>query len=373
VLRGHANHRRFDRRYVNAIRGWAFSENRVKWAVAHRKMLMLDFEFGENCSLRCGYCFRRKDVRDRGLKALDVTQTKNIIDQAIKLGVKSVHIVGKGEPLENEDSIEVIEHIHQKGAIPLVFTAGHIFGDDSKARKYHGCDGRQLAERLYELETSVIVKIHSLKQDVSDRIVGVSGKYPYTKFRDIGIDRLISTGFTKSGGKWLSPTRLGADILVLRQNYDEILDIYSMCRDENIYPLVVTFIPCGLTSRIFQRKRFDVSPQQKIELWKQIYKYNHEQGIKFEGVSAYAGGHQCLQLRYALYINVRGLVWSCPGEPDQFHLGSLVGSDSATLEEIWANAPRNMNYLCFPRLKCGSLPRDLRNTVERYVRTLPKH
>jgi|GEM_PF-7084453 len=170
------------------------------------------------------------------------------------------------------------------------------------------------------------------------------------------MNRLVEVGLNKG-----NPKRLGADILVLKDNYEEVFDMYVHFRELNIYPMVCTFIPCGRTSIERQRKRFDVTDEMKIALWNKIYEWNAEHGIRFEGVSPFAGGHVCTQLRYALYISIRGQVYGCPGE--LFHIGAMVGKGKRTLKDIWEGASKNRKYLCEPRIKSISLPKELETKV----------
>lgn len=360
----------------NGIRGWLFSAADIQEAKSKKQMLMLDFELGVKCRLCCPFCFRKEDERDGDYPSLDLDQTLDIIDQANKIGCKSIHIVGQGEPTEDPRFFSVMDYVHELGMIPLVFTSGYVMGDDELAGKIHNMTGQEMAQRLNELDVSVILKLNSLN-DVQDKIVGnpyardeygrvikrrgSRVKYPYTKYRNIALRRLIDVGLNEP-----KPTRLGADILILKDNYKEVFELYTYCRKLNIYPLVVTFIPCGRTTTRYERNRFDVSPARKIELWKRIYQYNAENGITFEDVSAFAGGHVCRQTKYALYVNVRGQVYRCPGERE--NIGALVGPGHSTLARLWKEYGGTVNgNICPPRIRCGSLPVNLQKLVRDYI------
>ncbi|MGD0495453.1 MAG: SPASM domain-containing protein [Candidatus Bathyarchaeia archaeon] len=387
----------FRPRYINGIRGWTFSEEEIRKAENTDRMLMLDFEWGIKCSLNCGYCFRREDVRDRGLPKISLPQATKIIEQAKALGCKSIHFVGQGEPFEDRQFLKVLRYVHRLGMIPLVFTAGHVIGDDRLSNQIYGMSGSDLASLLGDLDVSVIVKVNSLKGELQNRIVGLpkfffKGKrivisqkegerYDFTRFSKLCIERLIEVGLNRS-----NPTRLGADILVLGgkyRNYEEILRMYAHFRRLNIYPLVVTFIPCGKTKWDEQREVYDVCRKEKIDLWKRIYWWNMNprNKIKFEGVSAFAGGHVCRQRNFALYANVRGEVYPCPGGLFEERIGSLVGAEKKTLKELWESARarrirrngkdrRYNGLICRPRTQLRSLPPELGDEVENYVKSL---
>jgi len=81
----------------NCIYGWDFSEETKKKYMKSGKLLMLDFELGPDCKLKCGYCFRTGDERDKG-DYMTIEEVKDVIVQAAsrELEVKSIHIVGQG-------------------------------------------------------------------------------------------------------------------------------------------------------------------------------------------------------------------------------------------------------------------------------------
>lgn len=362
---------------INGIDGWIFTKKEKEEAKKNCKLLMIDFELGPNCSLNCPFCFRNQDVRDEKLPVLDLDQTLDIIDQARDLGCKSIHIVGQGEPLEDRNFFPVVEYIYMQKMVPLIFTSGHIVGDDELANRYQNRTGEEIARELSKYNVSVIIKYNSSDAEKQDKIVGYpcerdkdhmlvkkngkTVKYPYTYFRESGLNRLIEVGLNKT-----NPTKLGADILILKDNYMEILGLYDLFRKTNIYPLVVTFIPCGKTSKAYQRQKFDVTDEIKVKIWKDIYKYNIDNGIPYDDVSAFAGGHVCDQMAYGLYINNRGQVFECPGK--DVHLGSLIGGDEAQkLKEIWACGNGSTDQLCPPRYDSFSLPRKLKKEIKEFI------
>lgn len=354
----------------NGINGWVFSDEEIDNAHHRNEILMLDMELGIKCSLDCSYCFRKNDERDGvGHELLSMQKTLSIIDEAKDMGAKSIHIVGKGEPTEHHEFFKVIGHIASLGMIPLVFSAGHVFGNDRLAMACHGISGEEMAKKTYELGTSIIVKANSSDPAVQDRIVGNpeieddDGKHGYTYYRDKGLERLIEAGLNKH-----APTRLGAATVILKDNYDEIYKNYVNFRKLNIYPIVNTFVPCGRTKTKEESDKIDVTDREKIELWKRIYSFNIENGIGYDGISSYCGGHICSQLGYAMYINVWGEVFDCPASKNK--LGNIKES---SLKELWERSTnrkvfggRKDNY-CPHRLNSGALPRNLLKEVGEHL------
>lgn len=358
--------------FVNGINGWIFSEDEIDKAYQNKRILMVDMELGISCSLDCNYCFRKGDERDKvGSAILSTQKTLSIIKEAKEMGAKSIHIVGKGEPTEQRDFFKVMERISELKMIPLIFTAGHVFGNDRLAMMYHKMTGEEMAEKLHNLGASVIVKVNSRDAEIQNKIVGnprIEDKYgdehEYTYYRDIGLGRLIEAGFSKH-----NPTRLGAATVILKVNYNEIYDNYVHFRKLNIYPIVNVFVPCGRTKTREESEKIDVKDSQKIELWKKIYSFNTENEIEHKGISSYCGGHICSQLGYAMYINVWGEVFDCPASKHK-----LDNIKEKSLRELWDKSTNRKvfggkkdNY-CPYRLASGALPKNLWEEVSKYLK-----
>lgn len=364
--------KKFPKNFINGIDGWVFSNNEIDKTHRNNGILMLDMELGVNCSLNCNYCFRKNDERDKiGSEILSTEKILSVISEAKKMGAKSIHIVGKGEPTEHHDFFKVMKHISDLKMIPLVFTAGHIFGNDKLAMFYHKMTGEEMAKKLHDLNASVIVKVNSRDSDIQNKIVGdpliednYGDKHGYAYYRDIGLERLIEAGFNR-----YNPMRLSVATVILKDNFNEIFDNYVHFRKLNIYPIVNTFVPCGKTKTKEESEKIDVRDSQKIELWKKIYSFNIENGIKYKGISSYCGGHICSQLGYAMYINVWGEVFDCPASKHK--LGNI---NEQTLRELWNKSTNkkvfgeNKNNYCPYRQAFGSLTKNLLLEVDDYLK-----
>lgn len=377
---------RFGKSFKNGIAGWWFSKEDLDKAYRNSGILMLDMEFGIKCSLRCDYCFRRKDYRDKvraSARALRRNDVEDIVAQAKEMGAKSIHFVGKGESLENRDFLQIVHYIAKNGMIPLVFTAGHVLGDDKLAMDIHGETGIDIVKDLYRSKASVILKINSLSHVIQNRVVqrpsmeysdGTTCKFNYTKFRDIALERLMEVGFNRMEH---NPTRLGTATVMLKSNYHELLHHYRYFRSLNIYPIINTVVPCGMTKDMTSVKKISPTEQEKIELWKKIYSFNVENGIKYDGISSYVGGHICSQLGYAMYVNVFGEVFDCPSSTREKSLGNVKfnGNDGEKLRKLWEmddykNRYRNCRDNGCPwRFQSSAMiPRTLFKEVHEYLK-----
>lgn len=345
---------RFGKGFKNGIAGWCFSENDLERVYRRPSdLLMLDMEFGVNCSLNCGYCFRKDDHREDARIAYDPLSEEDvyeIVDQAKKMHSKSIHFVGKGEPLEEKGFLRIVRYISKKQMIPLVFTAGHVLGDDRLAKYIHGMKGTEIVKYLYDQNASIILKINSLNHVIQDAEVNApkikyeNGKtydFHYTQARENALERLMEAGFNSTKH---NPTRLGTATVMLKSNYYELFHHYRYFRSLNIYPIINTVVPCGRTHDFSKVAAISPTREEKLELWKKIYEFNVRNGIRYEGVSSYVGGHVCSQLGYAMYVNVFGEVFDCPSSPN--HLGDVKvdGVAAKTLSEMWEKSGCRKKY-----------------------------
>jgi MoaA/NifB/PqqE/SkfB family radical SAM enzyme len=376
--------------FKNGIAGWYFPRHVIDETYQRSGMLMVDMEFGETCSLNCDYCFRTNDIRDKMArqrhptsKALKSQDVIRIVDDVVKMEtVQSIHFVGKGECLEQPDFLELVHYISQQGIIPLIFTAGHVLGDDQLAEDTYGMSGAEIAKDLYKHNASIILKINSLNDGIQNNVVrtdsllnkdGTSERqFNYTKSRDNALELLIDAGFNKVEH---NPTRLGTASVILKSNYYELFHHYRYFRSLNIYPIINTVVPCGRTRDMTKVEEISPSPEEKIELWKKIYSYNIKKGIKYDGISSYAGGHVCSQLGYAMYINVFGEVFDCPSSTNK-PIGN-VKFNGRKITDLWKKAP--FRTKCRGCLDNGCpwrfqhspamIPRGLFKEVHEYLKT----
>lgn len=324
---------RYGSELANGIAGWIFSDEEIEDAGKNGKLIHLDYEFGKACSLNCVYCFRTEDERDGERERLMSDDTwVDVLKQCKALGLKSIKLLGQGELTEHKRFLWAIETICNMGITPLLFTAAHIFADDEKCMKIHGMTGQELANRLYELGASVMIKVNSFDPEIQDGIVGVKG---YTQKRNLGLERLLKAGFANH-----NPTRIGLEVAMMKPDKEELIDIYNLKFLLNVYIDLDPFMPCGLTKEC-DNLSFEFNIDEKMEIYKTVYLNNIKYGMPFRGISPYAGGQVCSQLGYGLYINLYGKVYACPGAEEQ--LGDI---HQESVEEIFNKAKIIKHYRC---------------------------
>jgi len=357
---------RFPSGYVNDIHGWGF--NRETITAEAGKLLTLDIDFGSYCSLGCPHCFQSDSAfKLKPSPKMSFDQMKQLILDAKKLGLRSVKFLGEGEPFQTVSFLAFLRFLAAEGIIPLIFTHGHVVGDDKEVARwnkiYGVTTGEQLVEELYKLGASVMLGFNALDDDVQGRMVGRNASYVHVRNRALKL--FVDAGFTRD-----IPTRLALSVNPIeKQNVNDALEIYKWARLRNMYVVITPNMMSGQGRRVW--KNSTPSTEQLIDLYTEIYSFNIEMGLQSveqlesEGISSYAGGHPCNQVASGLYIKQDGGVWSCPGsDATSFSEGN---TQDASLEDIWRSS-RNFKRAGIFNNGCiakdgRSIPLELYSTV----------
>lgn len=92
----------FPKEFINDVNGWAFSKEELRDNFG--KLLTLDIDFGDFCSLNCPHCFRRNNKVDFGKnKLMNYGDLVNLIKDGKKLGLKSVKFWGWANHFKTSD------------------------------------------------------------------------------------------------------------------------------------------------------------------------------------------------------------------------------------------------------------------------------
>ncbi|MFA5993311.1 MAG: radical SAM protein [Candidatus Pacearchaeota archaeon] len=345
--------KKFPNNFVNKVDGWGFSKEELEENKG--KILNLDIDFGNVCSLNCPHCFRRENKVDFGKgKALTYDEIVSFIKEAKKLGLKSVKFLGAGEPFEDKLFIKFLRFLKEIDVIPVIFTKGHIIGDDDLAKFWNSDYGinnsKQLIEELKKVNASILLGFNSFDTEKQDKMVG--GVKGYTLKRNRALEMLVKAGFNR-----YNPTKLClAANPITHENYDEILEIYKWAIVRNIYVIVCPTMVSGRCAETAAWQNITPSKDKLIDLYVKIYRFNIEKGIqtlkqiKDERISAYAGGYPCNQVACGVYITLGGIVLRCPGD-DITIFGDIR---KRSLKEIWENCETYKRAGIF---NCGCPPK----------------
>lgn len=343
----------FPKNFKNDIDGWNFTQEEL--TKNKGKILTLDIDFGNVCSLNCPHCFRKDNKVDFGKgKPMSYDETLQLIKDAKKLGLKSIKFLGAGEPFENKKFIEFLRFLEEQDIIPLIFTKGHIIGDDKLVKLWNSDYGisnsKELIEELKKVNASILLGFNSFDTEKQDKMVG--GIKGYTLKRNRALELLAEAGFNKH-----QPTKLClAANPITHENYDEMFEIYKWGRVRNLYVIVCPTMISGRCSKTSAWEKITPSKQKLVDLYTKIYRFNIEKGIQTlaqiekEGIAAYAGGHPCNQVACGVYVTLGGIVLRCPGD-DVTVFGDIR---KKSLKEIWENSE---NYKKAGTFNCGCPPK----------------
>ncbi len=344
---------RFPAGHVNATKGWTFTQEVLSEAAAKGQMLTADLDMlGQiRCRLNCIKCFNpvlNLKHAEGGLLSDD--EIRQIVLDAKSLGLRSVKIIGPGEPLEAPELLGFLEFLANQNIIPLIFTKGVALGNERTARKAHGIGSMELAQRLDSLNVSILFGADSFDSETQTYFAGLKSDW-YVRTRNDALELIEATGFNRfvSG----QPTRLALIFNPLMrktnadgrrfENIDEAFEVYRWARERNVYPIISTPMVAGKCASPEVYGRISPTEQELLGIWTKINLWAIGRGIytieslEREGISPYAGALPCQQVGAGPFIRRDGVVLRCPGD-DISIIGRLGGRDKKPLAEIWAGS-----------------------------------
>lgn len=341
--------------YNNNVKGWGISKEQLhaKLDDGTYQLQTLDIDYGDNCSLRCPHCFKRtflqKEVQSQKLTEKELME---VILQAKELGLKSIKILGAGEPFENKSFLGFLEKVSALDIHTCIFTKGHVLGDDELACKYNGIYGirtaKELVEWLFSLKTSILLGFNSFHKEMQLAYCGLldDDNFDYYSFRNRALVNLIEAGFSSYVPGGMTRMALIASPYKL-ENMEEIVELFKWGRSRNIYVVTCpsTLSGNGHTEvdRFISRYTIDYFLEKSIELYTRIYIWSIERNLirmdDFieDGVSLYPGAHPCNQVAAGMYIIIDGKVVRCPGNDSH---QNIVCEDirKKSLKEVWTGS-----------------------------------
>ncbi|MFH1946546.1 MAG: radical SAM protein [Candidatus Magasanikbacteria bacterium] len=357
----------------NTVQHWGFfTPEEIKTANQNGQLLMLDIDFGRDCSLHCPGCFRRQNLVDNGQPDLGYDELLDTLHQAKDLGLRSVKICGAGEPLENPRLLDLARNLTEMDIGLAIFTKGNILGDEVLCQEIHGLTPKDVCEELFSLKTSVMLSYPTFDKEMLRKLVGGSVNYP-DKLK-IAAELLALTGFNST-----SPTRLAfVHAPVTKQSIGRAHEMYEFARNHNILPILAFHMISGeqINSRFL--KKYDASTEDKLNLFKWAYRYNFEHGIQtpaeilHEGISCMPGVYPCNQIAVGLYITANGNVIRCPGDKG----GNILGNVRDGLRNIWTKS-RDWEFCGIHNCGCPykdgtTIPWEIYGQLYQYIRSFTR-
>lgn len=272
------------------------STERTRQVVANTPLQRISIELSRACNLRCVYCYA--DASPDTTSGLSDEEIRLVIAEAVDAGARLISIVGGGEPLLRQsllrDQTSCIAYANSLGCYCYLYTNCTLL--DGKAVKW-----------LLARDIAIIGKLNSLRDQVQDLLTDVPGSARRIRR---GIDALLEAGFSDT-----SPSRLGLETIICRQNYDEMPELWRWMRERNIVPEVEIATPHGRALKNSEWLHFSdkESPQKYQELFEELLAIDRtEFGFDwiphppFPALSCRLFFNNC-------YVNDRGGVQPCAG------------------------------------------------------------
>jgi MoaA/NifB/PqqE/SkfB family radical SAM enzyme len=268
--------------------GYTYKPEDAYRARDNGKLLAMRVETNTSCNLRCRYCYAQSG---KGSREADSGQLRNLILQGEGMGLKSVVVIGGGEPTLYSGFRDLISHIDSLGIIPVVFTNTlNMTGE--------------LARFLFGHHASVMGKLDSLRPPVQDFLAGRRGTYAMIRE---GLRHLMEAGFAEphSSGE----LRLGVSFVCNRLNIDEIEPIWHFSRENHLFPNMEILTPTGraktnLAGNSLDRETIRTYKLRILDIDRTCYGYDW---LPYTPLA----GSGCLQHLYSLYITIDGSVRPC--------------------------------------------------------------
>jgi MoaA/NifB/PqqE/SkfB family radical SAM enzyme len=322
------------------MKGWDFSQAEVRAALAEGRILNPAIELCSNvCPWSCDFCFTESALvgkKRRLPNELSLAQRVRLLEELADLGARSINIVGAGEPTIDPYFFDLLEAIGRLGMTPLVYTEGSLKLSD-----------RDFCRRVYDSGATIVLKVNSLWQEEYQNSILVSGntgshtpKYNYFTHRRQALEHLIDLGFNAT-----TPTRLAFDTIICRENADEIEALHRFARDNNIFILLVNYLPSG---RSASGHTNSLSRAEQFEMFARLAIIDREDyGIAQRGIFPYAGSQPCLIRGTGLFVKINGNVLACPGETQP--VGNILTSPLAEIWDRLGQVRAEFDGLCPPR------------------------
>ena len=303
------------------LRGYMYGAREAHEARNSNRLLAIRLETNKSCNLRCRYCYAQSG--EDSAKIADLNVLKRIVSEAKELGIRSVVVIGGGEPTLHPNFRDLIAYIDSLGIIPMLFSNTVLMTEE-------------LAGFLYEHNASVMGKLDSLKPEVQDYLAGREGASEDIKK---GLESLINAGFSKPAES--GELRLGVSFVSNKMNLEEIEEIWHFCRQNNIFPNMEILTPTGRANDELEDKLLtaDEIKEYKLKLLEIDRKYYGYDWLPYTPITASG----CLQHLYSLYINIDGNVRPCAPTKLDEHPALRVGGkypyniNRMSLREIYSS------------------------------------
>lgn len=265
---------------------YSFTKELIEQTRDLDKLLTLELELSHECNYRCKYCY---SVAGKKLQnELTLSEIMYVIDQAQDLWVRTIVIIGGGEPLLYPYIKEIIKYIFSRRINIIIFTNG-------------SCLSKELAKFLYSYGVFPVLKANGITPKTMNWLCGTPDAY--TNFIR-ALDNLYEAGYTKGD------MPIGISTIICRQNYEEIIPLWRWVRDSGLIPY---FERVTIQGRA-KNNNLKVSSIELKNIFDELSSIDREEyNNEWESVHPPIAGSSCRRHYYSLYIKADGNVIPCSG------------------------------------------------------------
>lgn len=270
----------------------------VEKAIKDERLLTIQLAMADECNLNCKYCYIEEK---RTKNQMSLEEYQDVLSQSYELGARNLHLSFRGEPLLDKKTLPLVHYANKKGFFTLLITNGTLITEES-------------AKELYPLNLSWLIKLNSLDSKVQDELAGVQGS---SKKILNSLEILAKAGFTGRDN-----TRVGIDIIVLKEVLHEIPNITEYSIKKGLWPVIERLCVDGEALKNYDELR--CSKQEEKELFEKLAK-------AFPGIESSYMGQSCNLWKYSISILNDGRVIECPMRIDKVEGNIKTNS----IENIW--------------------------------------
>lgn len=289
------------------------------------------------CEIGCEHCFECRTDTDNLLMTID--EVFQMLHEAKDLGLKNVKFLGPGELMNNPKLFEILDFLQENNINIGIFTKGLTLGGDEWANKIFGMTAIEICEKIASYENvTILLGLESADRETQNNRIASENVHNLFDIRNKAFENLATVGMNSD----INNQRLALMTNpVLKDNIDEIFDIYKWAIERNIPVIVAPTMVSGKGGDMPEINDPDFK-EKLVELYTQIYVWLIREEIftlsqvEEDGIAPYPG-YACNQFISGMFIRKDGRVQACPGnESSAFRIASDVRTQP--LKKVWKNS-----------------------------------
>ncbi len=297
-----------------------FSEQEIREAAKHDRLLSMEIELSRVCNFRCVYCYQEEGTKSPD--ELSREEIKNTILQAKDLGARKIIILG-GEPTIYPHLVEMLHFLGKQGLEVELFTNGSGVTPS-------------LAQIMAEEGVRVVVKMNSMDGALQDRLAGTRGAYRHIQN---AMENLYQAGYP---GK---DHFLAASTVICRQNLEELPALWTWLRQQGIEPYFEILTPQANAKKNHWLK---VDSTELYGLFCCLAEIDQREFGRHWQPQPPLVGNRCMRHQVSCVVTATGIVMPCVGVTigsQPVARGNLAASGDQGSEKLSTDNQRGLRLL----------------------------